>query len=297
VVGFLDDQDVPFDPAIPGESVYKFIETPQLLRDRVIDEAIIACPRSLLTAIAPVVACLRQAGVPVNVPTDLFGDYFPPPRASRFGSTGTLLFAPVHHNRAMLHLKRGMDIAGAGLGLILTAPILGLAAALIKLTSSGPVFFRQSRCGLYGRPFDMLKLRTMYCDAEERKAELQHLNEMDGPVFKIQRDPRITPVGQLLRRYSIDELPQLWNVLTGNMSLVGPRPPIPAEVAQYETSERRRLSMRPGLTCLWQVNGRNSVGFAEWVKLDIKYIDHWSLFADFKILAKTVPTVLRGTGA
>jgi lipopolysaccharide/colanic/teichoic acid biosynthesis glycosyltransferase len=142
----------------------------------------------------------------------------------------------------------------------------------------------------------MLKLRTMVVDAEARRAEILELNEMDGPVFKIKNDPRITGVGRFLRRWSIDELPQLWNVLRGDMSLVGPRPPIPSEVVQYETSDRRRLSMRPGLTCLWQVTGRNSIGFAQWVKLDLLYIDTWSLNQDLKILVKTLPAVLRGTG-
>jgi lipopolysaccharide/colanic/teichoic acid biosynthesis glycosyltransferase len=142
----------------------------------------------------------------------------------------------------------------------------------------------------------MLKLRTMVADAESRRDEYLSLNEMDGPVFKIRNDPRITPVGRFLRRWSIDELPQFWNVLRGDMSLVGPRPPIPAEVFQYETSDRRRLSMRPGLTCLWQVEGRNTIGFAQWVKLDLLYIDTWSVVQDLKILAKTIPAVLRGSG-
>jgi exopolysaccharide biosynthesis polyprenyl glycosylphosphotransferase len=297
VIAYVDEGDVPLDPSIPQGRLHKFIDTPTLLRDHVIDEAIIACPRSVLSSIGPVVASCGEAGVPVTMPMDLFGDYFPPPRPGRFGSTTTLSFAPVHHNRAMLVMKRGMDIIGAGIGLSLAAPILAAAAVAIKLTSPGSVLFRQSRCGLNGRPFDMLKLRTMFCDAEERRGDLLHLNEMDGPVFKIRGDPRITPVGRFLRRYSVDELPQLWNVFTGHMSLVGPRPPIPAEVGQYETSERRRLSMRPGLTCLWQVNGRNHLDFEHWVKLDLEYIDGWSLASDFKILAKTVPAVLRGTGA
>jgi lipopolysaccharide/colanic/teichoic acid biosynthesis glycosyltransferase len=149
---------------------------------------------------------------------------------------------------------------------------------------------------MHGRHFEMVKLRTMQVDAEERKTELMEFNEMDGPVFKIQNDPRITRVGRWLRRMSIDELPQLWNVLVGDMSLVGPRPPVPVEVAEYADFDRRRLSMRPGITCLWQVNGRNTIGFADWVKLDLEYIDTWSLSADFKILLKTIPAVLRGSG-
>jgi lipopolysaccharide/colanic/teichoic acid biosynthesis glycosyltransferase len=143
----------------------------------------------------------------------------------------------------------------------------------------------------------MLKLRTMVIDAEEKQAALLSLNEMEGPVFKIKADPRITSVGRLLRRWSIDELPQLWNVFRGDMSLVGPRPPVPMEVVLYQTHDRRRLSMHPGITCLWQVSGRNKIGFDDWVRLDIQYIDSWSLINDFKILLRTIPAVLRGTGS
>jgi len=202
----------------------------------------------------------------------------------------------VHHSRSQLAVKRSLDVVISGLLLLVAAPVIGLAAIAIKRSSPGPVFFRQVRCGLHGRRFEILKLRTMVVDAEARRAEVLDLNEMDGPVFKIKNDPRITGVGRFLRRWSIDELPQLWNVLRGDMSLVGPRPPIPSEVVQYETSDRRRLSMRPGLTCLWQVTGRNSIGFEQWVKLDLLYIDTWSLNQDCKILFKTLPAVLRGTG-
>ena len=159
------------------------------------------------------------------------------------------------------------------------------------------MLFRQKRCGLNGRIFDVLKLRSMHLDAEKRRADLVALNEMDGPVFKIRNDPRITRVGRWLRRLSIDELPQLWNVVRGEMSLVGPRPPIPGEVDEYDVGQRRRLSMRPGITCLWQVAGRNTIGFAEWVQLDLEYIDRWSLLLDTKILLRTLPAVLKGTGA
>jgi len=159
------------------------------------------------------------------------------------------------------------------------------------------VFFVQQRSGLYGRPFPMIKFRSMVVDAEARKSDLGHLNEMDGPVFKMARDPRVTRVGRVIRKLSIDELPQLWNVLRGEMSLVGPRPPIPAEVAKYERWQMRRLSMKPGITCIWQVSGRNEVDFETWMKLDLEYIDNWSLFLDLKLLLKTVPVVLVGAGA
>jgi exopolysaccharide biosynthesis polyprenyl glycosylphosphotransferase len=297
IVGFVDESDYPVDPAISVEKVHKFTEMPNLIRDLVIDEVITACPRSVFGALGPVVATCAEAGVPVTILSDLFGDYLPPPRVTRFDTMAALNFSVVHHNRIELSLKRAIDIVGSGILLALSGPVIGIAAFAIRCTSPGPILFRQNRCGLNGRPFEMLKLRTMVLDAEAQQTALLTLNEMDGPVFKMKNDPRITRVGAILRRWSIDELPQLWNVFRGDMSLVGPRPPIPLEVARYETFERRRLSMRPGITCLWQVSGRNTIGFADWVKLDVEYIDTWSLMNDFRILFRTIPTVLGGTGS
>jgi lipopolysaccharide/colanic/teichoic acid biosynthesis glycosyltransferase len=181
--------------------------------------------------------------------------------------------------------------------LLASAPLIAVAALLVRATSPGPIFFRQVRCGLYGRRIGVWKLRTMCAGAEAMQAELHEQNEMDGPVFKLRDDPRVTPVGRWLRRFSIDELPQLWNVLKGDMSLVGPRPPMPSEVSHYDPSDRRRLSMRPGITCIWQVSGRNLIGFGEWIKLDLEYIDNWSLALDLVLLIKTIPAVLSGRGA
>jgi lipopolysaccharide/colanic/teichoic acid biosynthesis glycosyltransferase len=175
--------------------------------------------------------------------------------------------------------------------------VIGISAIAIRLTSPGPVFFKQQRCGLNGRLFTMYKLRSMMDNAEQTRFELEALNEMDGPVFKSSRDPRRTAVGRFLRKFSIDELPQFYNVLRGDMSLVGPRPPLPQEVARYERWQRRRLSMKPGITCLWQVSGRNEINFQDWMKLDLTYIDNWSLLLDLKILLKTVPVVILGRGA
>ncbi|MBN2507006.1 MAG: sugar transferase [Verrucomicrobia bacterium] len=195
--------------------------------------------------------------------------------------------------------KQLMDLALSLLLLVMFSPLLLLLALVIRFSSPGPVLFRQSRCGLNGRPFTMLKFRSMVSDAEQRKHELAALNEMSGPVFKITNDPRITRVGQFMRKYSLDELPQLWNVLRGEMSLVGPRPLPVDEVERFDDpSDRRRLSVKPGLTCLWQVSGRNELrDFKEWVRLDLHYIDHWSLWLDLKILWRTIPIVLTGAGA
>lgn len=196
-----------------------------------------------------------------------------------------------------LALKRIIDVLGSSVLIVLAAPVMLLAALAIKIDSRGPVLFRQVRSGRNGRKFVMLKFRSMCVDAEKRREELLGLNEMDGPVFKIKRDPRVTRVGQFIRKTSIDELPQLFNVLLGHMSLVGPRPPLPSEVAQYEPWQRRRLSVRPGITGMWQVSGRNDVDFAQWMKLDLHYIDQWSLWLDLKILFRTVPAVLLRSGA
>jgi exopolysaccharide biosynthesis polyprenyl glycosylphosphotransferase len=193
--------------------------------------------------------------------------------------------------------KRVFDVAVASLGLLLSAPFIGCAALLVRLESDGPAFFRQERVGRNGEKFQMIKLRTMHIDAEERKAELMSENEMDGPLFKIERDPRITRVGRLLRKLSIDELPQFWNVIKGEMSVVGPRPALPDEVAQWEPELHDRLRVLPGITGLWQVSGRSGTGFDEYKRLDLYYVDNWSLLHDLRIVTKTVGTVLLQRGA
>ncbi len=194
--------------------------------------------------------------------------------------------------------KRTLDVFGSALGLIVLAPLLLLIALAVKLTSRGPVVFVQARCGLGGRRFRFYKFRTMVQDAEARKRELEHMNEMKGPIFKIRRDLRITPLGRVLRKLSLDELPQLWNVLKGEMSLVGPRPPTPDEVARYTPRQAQRLSVIPGITGLWQVSGRSEISdFERWIDLDLEYARTWSMWLDLRILLKTVIVVVRVRGA
>ncbi|MGD9891731.1 MAG: sugar transferase [Dehalococcoidia bacterium] len=193
--------------------------------------------------------------------------------------------------------KRSLDLVVAVIALAVLLPLLLLVAVLIRLTSPGPAIFRQIRCGRGGRPFTCYKFRTMEDGAEKRKRELLTLNEMSGPVFKIRNDPRVTPLGRWLRKLSIDELPQLINVVRGDMSLVGPRPPLPEEVAQYTLEQRRRLDVTPGLTCLWQVSGRNKLGFDEWVNLDLQYIERRSFWLDLWLIVLTIPAVITGRGA
>jgi exopolysaccharide biosynthesis polyprenyl glycosylphosphotransferase len=193
--------------------------------------------------------------------------------------------------------KRALDITVAVIALIVLAPLMAVIAIAIKLDSRGPVIFRQTRCGKDGKPFTFLKFRGMTEDAERRQAELLELNEADGPIFKIRHDPRVTRVGRFIRRTSLDELPQFWNVLRGEMSLVGPRPPIPSEVAVYEPWHRNRLACVPGITGLWQVSGRSDLTFKEMVELDIDYITRWSLWVDLRIIVRTLVVVVLARGA
>ncbi|MEM1082936.1 MAG: sugar transferase [Verrucomicrobiota bacterium] len=196
-----------------------------------------------------------------------------------------------------LLLKRMADIAISVIALTVLSPLMFLVAVIIKITSPGPVFFSQKRVGMNKRAFKLFKFRSMVVDAEAKKAELAHLNEIDGPAFKMAHDPRITRIGAFIRKTSIDELPQLLNVLRGEMSLVGPRPPLPEEVDEYEWLFRRRLSVKPGITCVWQVSGRNNISFERWMEMDHEYIENWSLLLDFKILLQTIPAVLLRRGA
>ena len=184
--------------------------------------------------------------------------------------------------------KRIIDIIGAGLGLILLSPIIAIVACAVKFTSKGPIFFSQKRVGKNGELFEMYKFRSMVVNAEELKEDLEEQNEMSGPMFKIKDDPRITKVGKFIRKTSIDELPQLWNILKGDMSLVGPRPSLPKEVEQFDNWMFKRLSVRPGLTCYWQVSGRNNIDFEDWMKLDCRYVDERNLWIDIKLIFKTV---------
>ncbi len=218
------------------------------------------------------------------------------PRPSGAPTAVTRFAAPVKHV-PYAHAKRALDVVLASVGLVALSPLLLLCAILVRLTSRGPIIFKQTRVGQGGRLFTCYKFRSMCVGAEQMRDRLLHLNEVSGPVFKIRNDPRLTPIGRVLRKLSLDELPQLWNVLMGDMSIVGPRPPVPSEVAQYGIRELGRLAVKPGLTCLWQINGRSNIQFDHWVELDLLYIDTMSLWRDLGIIVKTVPAVLTARGA
>ncbi len=267
----------------------------ELLDTSVVDEVFFAVRIERLPEVLPYVRLCEEVGVVAHVLAESMVCHAAP-EVVEFHGVPMLAYAPVRHSAELLFIKRVLDVILAAVGIVASSPIMLLCAVLIRFTSPGPILFRQRRSGLHGRAFTMYKFRTMHADADRRLDEVAHLNEADGPVFKSRVDPRVTRMGAWLRRYSLDELPQLFNVLIGDMSIVGPRPPLPEEVARYDRWQRRRLSMRPGLTCLWQVKGRHRVGFDEWMHLDLFYIDHWSLRLDFLIMCRTVPVVLSGTG-
>lgn len=278
------------------ENYYTF-----LLKETV-DEVIFAKPLEQIDNINDLVRFSEELGVNIRIMPDfqLQKIMFRPETAriymEQFVGMPTIAISSVSPRDVELAIKVFMDYLCAGIGMILSAPIFILVALCIKVTSRGPIFFVQERCGLNGRRFLMIKFRTMVTDAEAQRTDLEQYNQMDGPVFKMVDDPRITPVGKFLRKISLDELPQLINILKGEMSLVGPRPPIPAEVEKYKPWQRRRLSMKPGLTCIWQVSGRNSLGFDDWMRLDLQYIDTWSPWLDIKLLVLTVFEVCRCGG-
>jgi exopolysaccharide biosynthesis polyprenyl glycosylphosphotransferase len=268
-----------------------------IFSSRQVDTLVVAVEPEDSSVARAALAIAEQMGVTVCLIPELLASRKARIRTGFIHGLPTLTFRAVPDCRTRLFVKQAVDLIGATVALVLTAPLMLVTAVAIKLESPGPIMFGQTRCGLNGRLFRMYKFRTMVNGAEKRRHDLADLNEMSGPVFKIKNDPRVTRVGRFLRKTSIDELPQLINILSGEMSLVGPRPPLPSEVARYQPWQHRRLSVKPGITCLWQVNGRNRIDFEKWMKLDLEYIDHWSLWQDVKILARTVPAVLRTNGA
>ncbi|HMH02354.1 MAG TPA: exopolysaccharide biosynthesis polyprenyl glycosylphosphotransferase, partial [Terriglobales bacterium] len=236
-------------------------------------------------------------GVRIRIQLDFLPKGFAHVFVEHLAHVPLLTLASTPQNDFALFFKRVVDVIVAAISLVVLSPLFLILAFLVKLSSKGPVFFRQTRCGLGGRYFVLLKFRSMVLNADELLSDLSELNEAEAPLFKMRNDPRCTKVGRWMRTFSLDELPQLWNILRGDMSLVGPRPPLPQEVEQYLPWQRRRLRMRPGLTCLWALEGRSQLRFERWTRLDLLYIDNWSIWLDLKILLKTIPTVLSGRGA
>ncbi len=298
VLGFVaakdaDLSDFPWQHKILGT----IDEIPLIVEANVVDDVVFCVSRRELDLMEDLVLALNEQGIRTRFALNLFPHVRASARLEELDGVPLMTFSTTPERLLPLVMKRLIDIAASALLLVLALPVVFGIAVLIKLTMGGRVLYRQTRCGLNGRQFTLYKFRTMIEGADEKQSDLLHLNEMDGPVFKLSRDPRVTWIGRFLRKFSLDELPQFWNVLRGDMSLVGPRPPIPREVAQYKRWQRRRLSMKPGLTCLWQISGRNHLDFNRWIELDLEYIDSWTPWLDFKILLKTVPVVLTGRGA
>ena len=277
--------------------VFPLSSVERVLQDRVIDEVVFAVSMQELARLEPLMSHCANVGVKTRVQLEFLPSPYSRIYLENFRDVPLLSLSTAPESELLLFLKRAVDVVVAAFSLVLLFPVLIAISAAIRITSPGDVLFRQTRCGLGGRRFTLYKFRSMVNNAEQLRAELHQLNELDGPVFKISDDPRITPVGRLLRRFSLDELPQLWNILRGDMSFVGPRPAIPAEVEKYEPWQRRRLRMRPGLTCIWVLEGRSDVDFHRWIQLDLAYIDNWSLWLDCKIFFRTIPIVISGKGA
>jgi len=298
VLGFVDSND-----AVPSDEVGRKLlgrldQLESILMRQALDEVVIALPmRSRYNAIHNAIQVCERVGVRAKYLADVFPDSLAKLRFEESRDLPAVAMAIAPEDGRLI-VKRLVDVIGSLGGLVVFAPVMLITALAIKLTSPGPAIFTQERLGLNKRRFRMYKFRTMRADAEAQQAALEQLNELGGPVFKIRNDPRITRLGKFLRKSSIDELPQLFNVLRGEMSLVGPRPLPLRDVARFtEATGMRRFSMRPGLTCLWQIQGRSELGFEEWMQLDLGYIKRWSLALDFIILVRTVPAVLRGVGA
>jgi exopolysaccharide biosynthesis polyprenyl glycosylphosphotransferase len=299
IIGLLDMDIAKKGEKINGKEVIGTLDDiPHLIQDNIIDEIVFIVPRSWLNKIEDVMLYCENAGLKVHLAVNLFDLKFSRAKHTDLHGFPLLAFESTPEKLGHLFLKRIFDFIISGITLVIVSPVFLIIAIIIKITSEGPVFYKQLRCGLYGRKFMFYKFRTMIKDAESQLKNLLKYNEMSGPAFKMTNDPRITKTGKWLRKFSLDEIPQLWNVFKGDMSLVGPRPPLPSEVENYDNWQRRRLSMRPGITCIWQVAGRNKIAdFKEWMRLDLEYIDNWSLAMDFKILFKTIPVVLFGVGA
>ncbi len=299
IVGLIDEDTSLIGKEVNGcEVMGSLKDVADIVHENVVDEIVFIVPRSWLHKIEGIIFFCETEGIRVDVAIDIFDLKFAKAKQTELENFLLLTFERAPIKEWHLFLKGIFDLCVSGILLIMLMPLFITISIAIKWTSKGSVFYKQTRCGLNGRKFTLYKFRTMVEDAEEKLSALKARNEMKGPVFKMENDPRITSLGKILRKFSLDELPQLWNVFKRDMSIVGPRPPLPEEVKEYDSWQRRRLSMRSGITCLWQIQGRNKItDFNEWASLDLHYIDHWSILGDLKILIQTVPVVIFGVGA
>jgi len=298
ILGAVDDEPGRGVEGVDGVEILGSLEDiPGILHDHGVDEVVFIVPRLRLNHLQKSIQDCETEGIKVSIAVDLFDLKIAKSYQSEIDGFPLLTFKTTVPSEGDLFIKRAIDMAVSGAFLVLLSPLLLVLSGVIKLTSKGPVFYKQERIGLNGKRFILYKFRTMYVGAQDNLSQVDIFKEIYEPQWRMKKLRFVTPVGRLLRRFSLDEFPQFFNVFLGHMSLVGPRPTLPQEVRQYETWHRRRFSMRPGLTCLWQVNGRREIQFNEWMKMDLEYLDHWSLWLDFKILVKTIPAVLFGGGA
>ena len=299
IVGHLDPDPARVGDRILGSSVLGTVgDISSVLKENVIDDVILAIPRAMIPDVDKIAHACEEEGVKLGMMADVFDVHVARMRLLELGAIPLLTLEPVAHEEWKLFVKRLMDLGLGLLSLPVVLPVIAIVSVAVRLDSPGPVFFVQDRVGLHKRRFRMLKFRTMTAGAEQLQAQVEHLNEAEGPIFKIANDPRITRVGRFLRRSSLDELPQMLHVVTGDMSLVGPRPMSVRDVDLFDHGlQRKRFSVKPGLTCLWQVSGRSELSFSRWLELDLQYIERWSLGLDVKILFKTIPAVLTRKGA
>ena len=299
IIGCLDPDPYYVGKKIEGVPVLgTVVSISEILKKYIIDEVIVAIPRSLLHDAEPIALACEEEGIRLRFMADLFSVKMARVSLAQVGDIPLLTMEAVAQDQSKLFAKRVFDVTITLLSMPLVLPIMGLVAVAIRLDSPGPIFFVQERVGLRKHIFPLFKFRSMVVNAEEKLKEIEHLNEAKGPIFKMKNDPRVTRVGHFIRKTSLDELPQLFNVLRGEMSLVGPRPMSQRDVALFDSGiQRKRFSVKPGITCIWQVSGRSNLPFDKWLEMDLKYIENWSLWLDFKILIKTIPAVLLSKGA
>jgi len=298
ILGAIDDEPGRGVNAVDGVDIIGTLcDIPKILHNEAVDEIVFVVPRSRLSHVEGALHDCETEGVVTTITVDLFDMQIAQSAVSEIDGVPLLRFHTTKINEWQLLAKRVIDLGISGLVIVLFGPLMAFLAALIKLTSPGPVFFKQQRLGYHGRKFTLYKFRTMRQGAHDVLSKVDDVADMDTPEFRAKKISWITPLGRAMRKFSLDELPQFFNVFIGHMSLIGPRPTVPDEVEKYKAWQRRRFSMKPGITCLWQVNGRNKIGFEDWMKLDLEYLDNWSLWLDIKILIKTVPVVLFGIGA
>lgn len=294
IIGFIDEEDKIGVNVGKSKVMGSFKDLSKILDENIVSEVVFMLPRKWLSQLEDYINICEKVGVKATIAVDFFNTTIAKPTITELNGIPLLTLDTTPVDELQLFLKRIIDIGIALMVLTLSLPVFVVYSIALKLSSPGPILFKQKRCGLYGRIFTLYKFRTMIVDADKMLDKIKDINESDGPIFHSRNDPRVIPLGRILRKTSLDELPQLINVLKGDMSLIGPRPPLPEEVKEYERWQRRRLSLRPGIVCTWQVTRRFQPDFQKWMQMDMDYIDNWSLKLDARIFLKIFPAIIKG---